>query len=41
MTNKLIIWAFINTLRKIQAGTDTQYEHLITGNSPRKKIKKI
>jgi len=41
MTNKPTIWAFINTLRKIQAGTDTPYEHLVTGNSPRKKLKKI
>jgi len=39
MANKPTIWAFINTLHKIQAGTDTQYEHLVTG--PRKKLKKI
>ncbi|KAL4097696.1 hypothetical protein QTP88_022427 [Uroleucon formosanum] len=41
MANKPTIWAFISTLRKIQAGTDTQYEHLVTGNSPRKKLKKF
>ncbi|KAE9534905.1 hypothetical protein AGLY_008197 [Aphis glycines] len=41
MANKPTIWAFINTLRTIQAGTDTQYEHLVTGNSPRKKLKKF
>ncbi|XP_060845775.1 uncharacterized protein LOC132925392 [Rhopalosiphum padi] len=41
MTNKPTIWAFLNTLRKIQAGTDTQYEHLVTGNSPRKKLQKF
>lgn len=41
MTNKHTIWAFINTLQKIQAATDKQYAHLITGNSPRKKLKKF
>jgi len=41
MANKPTIWAFINTLRKIQSGTYTQYEHLVTGNSPRKKLKKF
>ncbi|CAI6358531.1 unnamed protein product [Macrosiphum euphorbiae] len=41
MANKPTIWAFISKLRKIQAGTDTQYEHLVTGNSPRKKLKKF
>ena len=41
MTSKPTIWAFINTFLKIQAGTDTQYEHLVTGNSPRKKLQKF
>jgi len=41
MANKPTIRAFINTLQKIQAGTDTEYEHLVTGNSPQKKLKKF
>lgn len=35
------IWTFIENLKKIQAGRDTYYENLVSGNSPPKKLKKF
>lgn len=35
------IWTFITNLKKIQAGRDTYYEHLVSGNSPPRKLKKF
>lgn len=35
------IWTFIANLKKIQSGRDSYYEHLVSGNSPPKKLKKF
>ncbi|XP_050065493.1 uncharacterized protein LOC126554455 [Aphis gossypii] len=35
------IWTFIANLKKIQAGRDTYYANLVSGNSPPRKLKKF